>query len=65
MGLRVGTASDVADSLAGTLRYQKAVGRRLVLVWDGFVGRRDAGLSTADETLYGGRFELVIKFHPT
>ena len=39
-----------------------AVGRRLVLVWDGFLGQRDGGGSAADETLYGGRFELVVKF---
>jgi hypothetical protein len=73
VGLRVGTASEVADSFAGTLRYQMAVGRRLVLVWDGFVGQRQGGLLASpgggaalgrapDETLYGGRFELVVKF---
>jgi hypothetical protein len=50
-----------------------AVGRRLVLVWDGFVGWHQGGLRVApgrrparggdsDETLYGGRFELVVKF---
>ena len=62
IGLRIGTASDVGDSLAGTLRYQMAVGRRLVLVWDGFVGQRDGGPLAEDVTLYGGRFELVVKF---
>jgi hypothetical protein len=62
LGLRVGTASDVADSFAGTLRYQMAVGQRMVLVWDGFVGQRDGGTQAGDETLYGGRFELVVKF---
>ena len=29
---------------------------------DGFAGRRDGGLLAEDETLYGGRFELVVKF---
>ncbi len=62
VGLRLGTASDVTDSAAATVRYQMALGRRLVLVWDGFVGRRDGGALGADETLYGGRFELVVKF---
>ncbi len=73
VGLRVGTAGDEADSFAGTLRYQMAVGRRLVLVWDGFAGWRQgdqpatpgggaAAERAADETLVGGRFELVVKF---
>ena len=62
VGLRVGTASDVTDSVAGTLRYQMAAGRRFVLVWDAFVGQRDGGLFAEDQTLYGGRFELVVKF---
>jgi hypothetical protein len=62
VGLRVGTSSEVADSAAATLRYQMAAGRRLVLVWDGFIGQRDGGALAADETLYGGRFELVVKF---
>ena len=71
VGLRVGTASEVADAVAATLRYQMAVGRRLVLVWDGFAGRRqgEAGPLPAgaparrpDEALFGGRFELVVKF---
>ena len=62
IGLRVGTASDVADSGAATLRYQMAAGRRFVLVWDAFVGQRDGGLLAEDRTLYGGRFELVVKF---
>ena len=56
------SASRITDSAAATLRYQMAVGRRMVLVWDGFVGQRDGGALAADETLYGGRFELVVKF---
>jgi hypothetical protein len=62
VGVRVGMASDIADSAAATLRYQAAFGRRMVLVWDGFVGRRDGGESAEDETLVGGRFEVVVKF---
>ena len=62
VGLRVGTTADVADSAAAALRYQMALGRRMVLVWDGFVGQRDGGAFAGGETLYGGRFELVVKF---
>ena len=39
-----------------------AAGRRFVLVWDAFVGQRDGGAFAEDQTLYGGRFELVVKF---
>ena len=62
VGVRFGTASDIADAFAGTVRYQVAAGRRLVLVWDGFVGRQDGGPFGEDLDLYGGRFELVVKF---
>ncbi|MFQ5349270.1 MAG: hypothetical protein ACE5EG_02375 [Thermoanaerobaculia bacterium] len=73
VGLRVGTADDVSDSVAATVRYQMAVGRRLVLVWDGFAARRQGDLvlvpgqspalqRAPDVDLYGGRFELVVKF---
>ena len=62
VGLRVGTASEVSDSAAATLRYQMAAGRRFVLVWDAFVGQRDGGAFAEDQTLHGGRFELVVKF---
>ena len=57
-GFRVGTASDVEDAYAGTVRYQAAVGQHMVVVVDGFVGYRE----TSDVTPYGGRLELVVKF---
>lgn len=61
-GLRIGTDDTVADAMAATVRYQAAFGRRLVLVLDGFLGRRE-GLGTQDdETIYGSRVELVVKF---
>ncbi len=55
-------------SVAGAARYQVAVGRRGVLVFDGFAARdqpRGGALDTSgDETRLrvGGRAELVIKF---
>ncbi len=48
----------VEDTFAATARYQAAVGRHMVVVVDGFVGYREIG----DETPYGGRLELVVKF---
>ena len=57
-GARVGTASDVEDAFAATARYQAAIGQHLVVVVDGFVGYREA----SEETPYGGRLELVVKF---
>ncbi len=62
LGWRLGTASDVADSAAAAVRYQMAQGRRLVLVWDGFVARDEGGALASDRTRYGARFELVVKF---
>ena len=62
LGLRIGTRDPVADSAAAVVRYQMALGRRFVLVWDGFVGRREARIAALDRNLAGGRFELVIKF---
>lgn len=73
VGFRAGTSSDVPDQVAATVRYQKAVGRRVVLVWDGFasyrqgLGSSDAvfdstGDTTGDTTSLGGRFEVVVKF---
>ena len=56
------------DSVAGMARYQVAVGRRGVLVFDGFAAQdrlRDGALGAdADTTRFriGGRAELVIKF---
>ena len=62
-GLRIGLESDVADQFAGTARYQMAVGRRFVWVFDVFGGRRESlGVGDDDQTLLGGRVELVTKF---
>ena len=63
LGLRVGTASGTADAAAVSLRYQAAQGRRFVWVLDGFGGSRRAPIIGAgDETLWGGRVELRLKF---
>jgi hypothetical protein len=66
LGARVGTADEVADSVATTVRYQAALGRRFVVVIDGFVGRREAASAghdgDGDETISGSRVELVVKF---
>ncbi len=61
VAVRVGLDAAIADEAAATVRYQMALGRRTVLVWDGFLGRRQGGLS-ADRSLSGGRFELLVKF---
>ncbi len=58
LGARFGTDSAVEDSYAATVRYQTALGRRFVVVVDGFVAHRDF----SDATPYGGRLELVVKF---
>ncbi|MEM7482350.1 MAG: hypothetical protein AAF481_14330 [Acidobacteriota bacterium] len=61
VGARVGTDSSIADAIAATGRYQAAVGRRFVLRTEAFAGlRRDPGGS--DEELFGGRFEVLLKF---
>jgi len=66
LGARVGTTDTVADAVATTVRYQAALGRRFVVVVDGFVGRRQApaagGGSQSDQTISGSRVELVLKF---
>ncbi|MFQ5524783.1 MAG: hypothetical protein ACE5GX_00845 [Thermoanaerobaculia bacterium] len=62
LGLRVGTASGVANQAAATVRYQMAKGKHVVLVWDGFASYIE-GLGASDDlTGFGGRFELVLKF---
>ena len=63
LGARIGLDDEVADEAALTVRYQRAMGRRFVFVLDGFAGRR-LGRSAGedDETLVGGRFEVVLKF---
>ncbi len=63
LGLRVGTANGVADAAAVSLRYQAAAGRRFVWVLDGFGGtRRVLAAGAGDDTLWGGRMELRLKF---
>jgi hypothetical protein len=59
LGGRLGTAGGEPDSLAGTARYQTAMGQHYVLVIDGFAGYRQ-GPGTQD--LFGGRVELLVKF---
>ena len=61
LGFRVGTRSSVTDAVAATVRWQQAHGRRFVLVLDAFVAHRER-LFGGDETPFGGRVELVVKF---
>ncbi len=61
-GFRTGTSSDVPNEAAAVVRYQKAMGRRVVLVWDGFASYREGLGASSDTTGIGGRFELVLKF---
>jgi hypothetical protein len=63
LGARIGTANDVENQAAATARYQTALGRHFVVVADGFVAyREDLRGGGNDNTLYGGRLELVTKF---
>jgi len=57
-GARVGIDDEVSNAYAVTARYQTAIGRRLVVVTDGFVGYNE----TDDRVPYGGRLELLLKF---
>ena len=61
---RVATDDPGADSVAATVRYQSAHGRRFVFVADAFAGYRgSSGLpGDSDDDLFGGRLELVLKF---
>ncbi len=62
-GFRFGLEDDISNQFAGTARYQMAVGRRFVWVFDVFGGRREFdGAGGEDQTLLGGRVELVTKF---
>jgi hypothetical protein len=62
LGYRLGTNGTVGDSAAASVRYQHALGRRFVLVMDGFGGFRETPGESGDESLFGGRFECVVKF---
>ena len=59
---RLGTSSEGVDAASVTVRYQAAVGRRVVFVVDGFVGYEDNTLLDTSRNLYGGRLELQVKF---
>jgi hypothetical protein len=64
LGGRIGTADDVADAAALSVRFQAALGRRFVVVVDAFAGwQGSAGPGQpGEESLYGGRLEWVTKF---
>lgn len=63
LGLRLGLEDDVENQAAVTARYQSAFGRHFVVVVDGFAGYREGIVPGAgDDTLFGGRLELVTKF---
>ncbi len=63
LGVRLGTATEVADEAAVSLRYQAAYGRRVVLVLDAFAGTRESLVEgVGDEGLWGGRVEFRLKF---
>lgn len=59
---RIATVSDGVDAASVTVRYQAAIGRRMVFVLDGFVGYEDNPLLDISRNLYGGRVELQVKF---
>lgn len=63
LGARIGTGNDVANAVAATARWQSALGRRFVVLVDGFAGLRESlAPGVDDEELFGGRVELVLKF---
>lgn len=62
LGVRVGTASSEPSAAALTARYQMALGRRTVLVFDAFTAYHEGLGGRSDETRVGGRFELLLKF---
>ena len=62
LGARIGMASTTPNAAAATLRFQQAMGRRCVLVLDGFAGHVEGLGVDEDDTRFGGRVELVLKF---
>ena len=63
LGVRVGTSDAEADSAAAMVRFQQALGRRFIVVTDGFASYQDLpGLTGDSDTFFGGRLELVLKF---
>ncbi|MCG8457786.1 MAG: hypothetical protein MI919_16040, partial [Holophagales bacterium] len=61
LGYRLGTDDTVPDAYSGVVRFQSALGRRVVWLVDAFAGYRES-LVGGDTNPYGGRLELVIKF---
>ncbi len=62
LGVRLGLADSVADSAAVSVRYQTAVGRRLVFGVSGFGARIESTSGASTDDRYGGRFEVTLKF---
>jgi hypothetical protein len=62
LGVRIGTAADVLDEAAITVRFQSALGRRFVWLIDAFGGYREASQGITTRSSMGARFELVTKF---
>ena len=60
LGSRVGISSSVRDSVAGTIRWQKALRQHYVFVLDGFGGWIDS--FQGNDSIYGIRVELLTKF---
>ena len=58
LGGRVGLEDTITDQYAVTARYQVAMGRHLVWVFDAFVADREEN----EDALLGGRLELLVKF---
>ncbi len=63
IGGRVGTASDIDDATALTIRYQAAFGKHFVAIVDGYGSYTDDPLRpNRDQEFFGGRVELLTKF---
>jgi hypothetical protein len=61
LGTRLGLEDSVRDSVAGTVRWQKALRKHYVLLLDGFAGWIDSPAG-GEDSVYGARFELLTKF---
>jgi len=57
IGTRLATDADQNDAVAAGLRFQQALGARVVLQLDGFVSRQEN-----QDTGYGARSELLVRF---
>ena len=57
IGPRLATDTDQNDAVAMGLRFQQALGARVVLQFDGFVSRQEN-----QDTGYGARSELLVRF---